>query len=149
MLLPHPLPFQSTSEFLFLSLVSCLPTNVQMIGFVSNEKREPYFTRWRPTEHMTRATKRKQSMLIFAVCPFPPHLWPAFFVYPSFSLQQLQLFQRNKPIVIFFLSINNGLSILICPTIKSINFIKLSERHFQAQQEGDVRLTVPTQCIHC
>lgn len=87
---PHPL-FLHPSKCLFLSLVKLrfcrLATNVQMIGFVSEEKRESCFTRRSTAKHLTPAKERKQSSLVFANLFFCPHRRPAFFVYPSLSLQ--------------------------------------------------------------
>lgn len=105
---PHPL-FPHPSKCLFPSLVKLLfsrpATNVQMIGFVSKEKRESCFTRRSTAKHLTPAKERKQSRLAFAksillssqacfLCV--PFTLPPAAVLPS------QLFPRNNVLVNLF-----------------------------------------------
>lgn len=106
----HHTPFfRNPSKCLFPSLVKLLfsrpATNVQMIGFVSKEKRESCFTRRSTAKHLTPAKERKQSRLAFAksillssqacfLCV--PFTLPPAAVLPS------QLFPRNNVLVNLF-----------------------------------------------
>lgn len=132
MLPPHPL-FPHPSKCLFLSLVkllfSRLSTNVQMIGFVSKEKRESCFTRRSTAKHLTLAKERKQSGLIFAKSILLSSSEACFlcvpFTLPAAAVLLLNYSWETTYLSIFSLSIANGLSISLCPTVKPINLIKL------------------------
>lgn len=106
MLPPHAL-FPRPSKRLFLSLgkllFSHLSTNVQMIGFVSKEKRESCFTRRSTAKHVTRAKERKQSRLIFAKIYSFVLLSLCTLHSPSVRRPPSQLFLRNNAVVNLFL----------------------------------------------
>lgn len=143
MLPPHPL-FPHPSKCLFLSLVkllfSRLSPNVQMIGFVSKEKRESCLTSWSTAKHLTPARERKQRRLIFAksillssseACSLcvPLTLSPAAVLPLNYSWETTYL-------SIFSLSVANGLSIPLCPTVKPINLIKLLKVIFSRSRKA-------------
>lgn len=109
---PHP------SKCLFPSLVKLLfsrpATNVQMIGFVSEEKRESCFTRRSTAKHLAPAKERKQSRLVFAKS-IPLSSQACFlcvpFTLPPAAVLPLNYSRETTYLSIFSLSIANGLSI--------------------------------------
>lgn len=131
-----------------------LSTNVQMIGFVSKEKRESCFTRWSTAKHLIPAKEWKQSRLIFAKSILLSSSKACFlcvpFTLPSAAVLPLIYFSETTHLSIFSLSIANGLAILPCPTVKPINSIKLLKVIFShGGKGGTARLTVLTQYTHC
>ena len=123
-----------------------------MIGFVSKEKRESCFTRRSTAKHLTPAKERKQSRLnFFAKCILLSSseacfLCVPFTLPPPAAVLPLNYSRETTHLSIFSLSIANGLSIPLCPTVKPINSIKLLKvifsRSRRAVPEWQRRLSI-------